>query len=339
MRRGLFVVLQGGALAALFIVVSLVCTVADSEDSSAHVNRIENGLLGAATIKGRPVETMRLADRMRHYNVPGVSIAFFQHGRIVWTLTYGFADVSTNKPVTPETLFQAGSISKPLAAMAALGLVQKGKLTLDGDVNLKLRTWKVPENEFTKSEKVTLRRILSHTAGFTVHGFNGYADGEPLPKIIQILNGEKPANNEPIRVHSTPGAAWDYSGGGYVVLQLLLTDVTGKPFPELLNELVLRPTSMVHSTFEQPLPKKLWADAAMLRQRGPTSKRRLAYIPGDGPCGPLDYSLRPCTLCHRGAKRIHGPVEKNSLARLGSSDARSTERRLGARLHPRTFGS
>src|SRR5205823_344031 len=92
---------------------------------------------------------------------------------------------------------------------------------------------------------------------------NGYADGEPLPKIIQILNGEKPANNEPIRVHSTPGAAWDYSGGGYVVLQLLLTDVTGKPFPELLNELVLRPTSMVHSTFEQPLPKKLWADAAM----------------------------------------------------------------------------
>jgi CubicO group peptidase (beta-lactamase class C family) len=235
----------------------------DHLDSDARVTRIENGLLPAAVVKGRPAEMMKLGDRMKHYNVPGLSIAFFEHGQMVWTRTYGFADVAGHKPVGNDTLFQAASISKTLSALAALRLVQEGKLSLDEDVNLKLRTWKVPENEFTKTEKVTLRRILSHSAGLTVHGFRGYAAGEPLPTILQILNGEKPANNEPIRVHAIPGSAWDYSGGGYIILQRLLSDVTGKPFPEVLRDLVLGPAGMVHSTFTQPLPADLWSKAAL----------------------------------------------------------------------------
>ena len=125
----------------------------------------------------------------------------------------------SKKPVTPDTLFQAASISKPVAALAALRLVQDGKLNLDEDVNIKLRTWKVPDNAFTVKEKVTVRRILSHSAGLTVHGFAGYASDEPIPTVVQILNGEKPANSEPIRVDIVPGTLWRYSGGGYVVLQ------------------------------------------------------------------------------------------------------------------------
>jgi Beta-lactamase len=130
---------------------------------SLRIAGIENGLLPAVTIRGQPAPTMTIADRMRHYNVPGVSVAFFDHGQILWTRTYGFADVAGRKPVTTETLLQAASISKPVSALAALRLVQEGKLTLDEDVNAKLHTWKVPENEFSKEQKVTLRRILSHS--------------------------------------------------------------------------------------------------------------------------------------------------------------------------------
>lgn len=232
-------------------------------ESADQITRIENGLLPAAEVQGHPAQTMKLADRMKHYNVPGVSVAFFEHGQIAWVRSYGLADVGRNKFVGPDTLFQAASISKTLTALAALRLVQAGKLNLDEDVNHKLHTWKVPENEFTKSEKVTLRRILSHSAGLTVHGFRGYAFDEPLPTILQILNGEKPANSEPIRVHTVPGTVWDYSGGGYIILQLLLSDITGKPFPDVLHDLVLGPAGMLHSTFQQPLPSDLTSKAAL----------------------------------------------------------------------------
>lgn len=229
---------------------------------SARISRIENGLLPAVIIKGQPPAAMSVSTRMAHYKVPGVSIAFFDHGQILWTRAYGLANVSSKKPVTPDTLFQAASISKPVTALAALRLIQQGKLNLDENVNLKLKSWKVPENEFTSTEKVTIRRILSHSAGLTVHGFPGYAAGEPVPTILQILNGEKPANSEPIRVDVVPGTLWRYSGGGYVVLQLLLTEVTGEPFPKIMHDLVLQPIGMTHSTFDQPLPKNLWAEAA-----------------------------------------------------------------------------
>ncbi len=219
----------------------------------ARITRIENGLLPAVMIQGEPVQKSTIAARMKHYKVPGVSVAFFDHGQILWTRTYGLADIA-GKPVTPETLFQAASISKPVAAMAALRLVQDGKLSLDEDVNSKLRDWKVPENEFTLEQKVTLRRILTHSAGLTVHGFPGYASDEQVPTITQILNGEKPANTDPIRVDTVPGTIWRYSGGGYVIMQLLLTQVTRMEFPQLMKEIVLQPAGMTHSTYQQPLP-------------------------------------------------------------------------------------
>lgn len=229
---------------------------------AARISRIENGLLPAVVIKGQPTKPMTVSDRMAFHKVPAVSVAFFDHGQILWTRTYGFADAASKKPVTPDTLFQAASISKPVAALAALRLVQDGKLSLDEDVNLKLKTWKVPENEFTKTEKVTIRRILSHSAGLTVHGFPGYASDAPIPTAVQVLNGEKPANTDPIRVDVVPGTLWRYSGGGFVVLQTLLSDVTGKPFPEIERELVLGPASMTHSTYQQPLPKSRLAETA-----------------------------------------------------------------------------
>ena len=232
------------------------------DGSAARIARIENDLPPAVVIKGQAVRAMTLRERMQFYKVPGVSVAFFDHGRIIWTRAYGLADVATKKPVTPETLFQAASIGKPLSALAALHLVEEGKLSLDENVNDKLRTWKVPDNQFTTQEKVTLRRILSHSAGLNFQGLPGYVSGVPIPTIVQILNGEKPANIDPIRVDVVPGTIWRYSNGGYIVLQTLMGDVAGKPFPEIMNDLVLRPAGMTHSNYEQPLGENLWPLAA-----------------------------------------------------------------------------
>src|SRR6266404_2008249 len=232
------------------------------DETENRISRIEFGLLPAAIIQGQSLPRMRLTDRMKHYDVPGVSIAVFDNGQILWARGYGLADISAKKPVRPETLFQAASISKSVTAFAALQLVRQGKLNLDEDVNRKLVSWKVPENEFTRNEKVTLRRLLSHTAGLNVASVGGYLAGEPLPTTVQILDGQKPANNEPVRVGRTPGKEFRYSGGGYVAVQLLLTDVTHKSFPELMDDLVFEPLGMTHSTFEVPLRKSLWPEAA-----------------------------------------------------------------------------
>jgi len=203
---------------------------------------------------------------MAHYSVPGVSVAVINDFKIEWAKGYGTKDVETGDPVNPDTLFQAASISKPVATSAALNYVEKGVLDLDEDVNTKLVSWKVPENDFTSEKKVTLRGLLSHTAGLTVHGFPGYAQGREIPTLIQILDGEKPANTAPIRVDILPGR-YRYSGGGYTVMQLLLIDVFKNPFPEQLKKITLDPLDMKRSTYEQPLPELLQDNAAVAHRR------------------------------------------------------------------------
>jgi CubicO group peptidase (beta-lactamase class C family) len=184
--------------------------------------------------------------------VPGLSLAIVDKGKIVYAKGYGVTAPGGKAPVTTETLFLAGSISKSVAAMGALKLVEAGTLSLDGNVNEKLTTWKVPDNGFTGTEKVTLRRILSHTTGLTVHGFGGYEVGTPVPTITQILDGAPPANSQPVRVDTTPGAFWRYSGGGYTVMQLMMDDVTRTPFEQWMATNVIGPLGMTRSSFQQP---------------------------------------------------------------------------------------
>ena len=223
---------------------------------AARIARVENGLLPAARLAGTPSEPWSIASRLAAHKVPGVSIAVINDGRIEWARGYGLARAGEPAAVTPDTLFQAASISKPVAAAAALTLVESGALTLDADVNEKLTTWKIPAAK-APAPPVTLRRLLSHTAGLNVDGFRGYAVGEPRPTLVQILAGAPPANSEPIRIILPPGTQWRYSGGGYCVAQQLLLDVTGQEFPALLRQRVLLPAGMAASTFEQPLPAAL----------------------------------------------------------------------------------
>lgn len=257
-------------LSALLILSFLSAAVGlprDGDLIAERISRVENGLLPPNVIKGRPLPRMKLADRMRHWNgVPGVSIAVVNDYKIEWARGYGVLGEGSDEAVTPATLFQAGSISKAVTAMAVLRLVQQGKLSLDEDVNKKLVSWKVPENDFTRKEKVTVRRLLSHTAGLNPTSSGDYPVGTEAPTLLQVLEGRKPANTEPVRVVSVPGGGTAYSGSHYFVLQQLLIDVTGKPFPRLMEELVLRPLGMRDSTFEQPLPQSLQKRAAAGKQ-------------------------------------------------------------------------
>jgi CubicO group peptidase (beta-lactamase class C family) len=223
-------------------------------DRAQRLQRVETTTI---EVEGRPGESpvrLSLAELMKIYAVPGLSLAVIENYKIVDTKAYGVIEPGSKIPVTPKTLFQAGSISKPVAAAGALSLVEQGKLALAEDVNQKLKTWKVSENEFTKTEKVTLRRLMSHTGGLTVHGFPGYDINDARPTLVQVLNGEKPANTAPIRVDIVPGTEAHYSGGGVTIEQLLMMDVTGKPFPALMRELVLDKIGMSDSSYEQPLP-------------------------------------------------------------------------------------
>ena len=195
---------------------------------------------------------MSLSERMGELRVPGVSIAVISGGVIEWARGFGLTAIG-GPPVVPETLFQAGSISKPVTAVAALALAQAGKLDLDADVNLALKGWKIPDHPFSRQSRVTLRGLLSHSAGTTVQGFEGYPAGEPVPSLAEVLNGARPANSAPVLVEHEPGKQTQYSGGGYAIIEQLLVDVTGRPFPALLDDVVLRPFGMTHSSFAQPL--------------------------------------------------------------------------------------
>jgi CubicO group peptidase (beta-lactamase class C family) len=227
------------------------------DEGAARIQGIESHVATYPVGPGQAPLHFTLQELMAEFHVPGLSVAVVHNFQIVWTKAYGVVAAGSQTPVTTKTLFQAGSISKPVAATGALYLVEHGKLALDEDVNKKLVTWKVPENDFTQTEKVTLRRILSHSAGLTVHGFSGYATDQTLPTLVQVLNGEKPANSAPVRVDFLPGSKVVYSGGGVTIEQQLIIDVTQKPFPQFMREVVLDKMGMTNSTYEQPLPAAL----------------------------------------------------------------------------------
>ncbi|WP_082662016.1 serine hydrolase [Terracidiphilus gabretensis] len=227
-----------------------------------RIAAIENCVPPTVLIRNGPEPCPTLAKRMAELHVPGVSIAVVHKGAIEWAKGYGVRQTG-GEPVNADTVFQAGSISKPVAALAALHLVEQGKLSLDADINTELTSWKLPPSDAAPGATVTLRELLTHTAGMTVHGFPGYEAGVQVPTLVQVLNGEKPANTDAIRVDSAPGKNWRYSGGGFTVMQQMAVDAAKEPFPKLLHDTVLAPIGMSRSTYEQPLPADRLKNAAM----------------------------------------------------------------------------
>lgn len=230
----------------------------------ARITNVEQGLSTRIVVKGSANQKMNLIDRMAYHQVPAVSIALINQGRVEWARAYGMADIASQKSATTTTLFQAGSVSKALSAMGALRLVEQGKLSLDGDVNRQLVSWKIPQNKFTRDTAISLRMLLNHSAGATVHGFMGYPREQTLPTLVEVLNGVPPAQSEPVRVDLMPGTTWRYSGGGYSIIQLMITEAGRQPFDQFMKAEVLDPLEMNQSTFATSLPlnwRKLAATA------------------------------------------------------------------------------
>jgi CubicO group peptidase (beta-lactamase class C family) len=235
--------------AVVFSLLALVVVRAD-DSASIFIAQIE----GPQTTAGGELSTLTLAQVMERFHVPGVSVAVIRDFKIHWAKGYGSADVMDGSKVAPDTMFQAASISKPVAAMAVLKAVQDGRFGLDDDVNTIVRSWKLPTGDFTKAGPVTPRSLLSHTSGLgDGFGFPGYHPSAPVPTLVQILDGQKPSNVGPVRLERAPLMAMKYSGGGVTLMQLAMTDVLGKPFADIMRQTVLDPLSMTHSTYEQPL--------------------------------------------------------------------------------------
>lgn len=229
--------------------------------ASSPIANITNNLQPTSSLWRDPSLRATLAARMENYSIPGLSIALIDRGQLEWAQGFGVKDTRSLDPVVPYTLFQAGSISKLVTATAVLYLVQNGTLSLDKDINAYLTSWRVPANNGWQPS-ITLRQLLSHTAGTTLSGFPGYPAGAPVPTLLQILDGDPPSNTIPVQVNAIPGTRFRYSGGGTTIIQQILIDVLRKPFPDLMRDLVLGPLKMANSTFEQPLPRHLQPQAA-----------------------------------------------------------------------------
>ncbi len=229
--------------------------------SHPRLERMAANLLEPKLVRRQGFNSATLADQMRTHAVPGVSIAVIHDYAIEVAESFGLKEAGQPDPITPETMFQACSVSKPVTATAVMRLAQDGLLDLDEDVNRYLTSWKV-RGTGNWQPKVTLRQLLSHSAGTSVHGFVGYDRYAAIPTLRQILDGEPPANTAPIRVDHLPGTRFRYSGGGFTVVQQLLEDVLKAPFVQIMADLVLRPLGMVNSTFAQPLPEAMWDRAA-----------------------------------------------------------------------------
>jgi len=213
-----------------------------------RIEQFERGLQPFGNINHQQAD-QKLTDRMDYYGVPAVSIALIHDGILAWTRAYGVRNLTSSTPITPETRFPMASITKPIVGLAVLRLVQQGVLNLDVDVNHYLTSWKLPDSPHTQQHKVTLRHLLSHSAGTTVFGFWGYRPSGPIPTLLQLLDGLPPANTVPVRVATPPGSRWRYSGGGYCIIQQMLIDLLQQSFPALMTDLLLAPLEMHDSRF------------------------------------------------------------------------------------------
>jgi CubicO group peptidase (beta-lactamase class C family) len=270
-------------LAVLLIILS--CSQQEQHPRiNQKVKSIENGLIVFKSPTGMfQPDSAQLAnprninERMEYYKVPGVSIAVINDYELEWTKAYGTMDVNTAAPVTNETIFEAASTSKFITAVMALNFVQKGIIDLDTNVNNYLESWQVPENEFTMNEKVTLRRLLTHKAGLPTTNFS-HDKNVGYPTLVNVLNGESPALNKPAIPELVPGTQWQYSNVGYDLIQLLLEDVSGKPFQQIAEEIIFEPLDMNNSSFEYPFDAKKRKLEAMPHDDKGTSRKPFMHL-------------------------------------------------------------
>jgi len=235
------------------------------------------------------------------YYTPGAGIALVENGELVWSQGFGLADQENNVPATAETVYQIASISKTVAATGILRLVEQGKLDLDAPASQYLTRWQIPESAINEND-VTIRRLLSHSAGLSVHGYPGYEPDAALPSLEEALSGHPLGPDYSVEVVAEPGQAYSYSGGGYTLLQLIVEEVSGQSFADAMQQEVMDPLGLEHSSFVwradlRGLPAKAYnmdgrllpnylfteqAAAGLYTTAGELARFGIAHLPGQG---------------------------------------------------------
>lgn len=259
--------------------------------------RIENGLQEAVLITDNVDKTFSIKERMEYYDVPGLSIAVVKDNKIEWAKSYGLKLKNSTDSVSLSTKFQAASLSKPLTAIVALKMIDKGMIQLDSSVNSQLTTWKIPDNENTANISITPRHLILHTSGLNVPGYPGYKKDSEVPELIELLNGVGNSNTEPTKVLVKPNTEWRYSGAGYSVLQLLMIEKSGMSFPELMKNELFHPINITNSTFKQ---EDLHDIAFAHLENGQIVEKGYHIYPEMAAAGlwttPIDYAKVVCEL-------------------------------------------
>lgn len=237
-------------------------TTLDTQPEAARFRRIEARLWPGTPLATDPDTGWSVSDRMRAHHVPGMSVAVVHDGRVAWARAYGVREAGAAEAISLHTLFQGGSISKPLASIALLQLVAAGTLSLDAPINTALRRWHVPDTRFTAAVPLTLRHLLTHRGGVTVRGFDGYRRGQPVPSLVEVLQGAAPANSPAITVDTTPGTIGRYSGGGFTIAQLALEDQTGLSFDVYAERRLFAPLGLTRSTYRTVRERDFGGDLA-----------------------------------------------------------------------------
>lgn len=243
-------------LAGLWLAAAALPVLAQQAGNASSLAALEHGLRPNLLPAGTPEPRWSLRERMAHHRVPGVAVAVIRDGRLVAAAGYGVLRADGNTPVDADTLFNVGSISKVVTAAVSLRLVAKGRMDLDTDINQVLRGWRLPAWREVPPAPVNLRMLMSHTAGLNVHGFPDYLPGEATPTLLRTLEGLPPARTPAIRLQHRPGRLVDYSGGGTLIQQRMIEDVSGAPLETSGRAEVFTPLGMARSTFRDP------ADAA-----------------------------------------------------------------------------
>lgn len=200
----------------------------------------------------------QLINAMQTYKTPVVGYAIINNNKIVKAKTLS---ITPKIKVNKNSIFQAASISKSVTAYGLLKLVDDGKINLNKPANDYLISWKIPENKYDKNNPVLVYQLLDMTSGLSVSGFAGYPQGYPLPTPIELLNGEKPANNKPVHVFYKPGSKYFYSGGAFQVVQQIISDITKTNFNDYMNKQILKPLGMKNAIYQYPLDKLLAKNA------------------------------------------------------------------------------
>jgi CubicO group peptidase (beta-lactamase class C family) len=265
------------------------------------IARVENGLQNAVFVSNAENDFYSISDRMKYYDVAGLSITVIKNNEIEWAKAYGVKSKNTTDSVTLNTIFQAASLSKPVTAIIALKMADEGQIYLDSSINSQLKTWKIPDNKFTKSTAVTPKQLILHLSGLNISHYPGYKKGQAVPSLIEVLKGEKPANTKITEVQIEPYTQWRYSGAGYSALQLLMNEKSQSTFPELMNEKLFKPLGIVNSTFEQENLSEIRDDIAQAyTENGEMVEGGYHIYPEMAAAGlwttPIDYATIICEL-------------------------------------------